>query len=259
MLEDFIVQSNQAQSGEDLFNLFEQQVKNYGYDRVIYCLLTDHLSLGLNAQHGVFSTYPNDWLEHYKNNAYHRTDPVLRKGYTAASPFLWEDVSNDPQLSTDAKKVMNEAQDAKLYNGIGIPIRGSFFEIAGFGIASSEKNVDANANTLCILHFMSLQFYTVINSLISKIEQNKPVKLTKREQDILLWATEGKSDSVIADILGIRHSTVRFHFKNIFAKLQVNERTLAVVKAIRLGLIIPQTVRTPLNLDSYQTDKNLTI
>jgi DNA-binding CsgD family transcriptional regulator len=44
---------------------------------------------------------------------------------------------------------------------------------------------------------------------------------------------------VIADILMIKHSTVRFHIKNIFHKLEVNERTLAVVKAIKLGLITP--------------------
>ena len=132
MLEDFIVQSNQAQSCEDVFDLFEQHLKDYGYDQVVYCLLTDHLSLGLDAQYGIFSTYPNNWLEHYQNNEYHLTDPVFRKGYTAAAPFLWADLSKDPHLSSEAKKVMNEAEDAKLFNGIGIPIRGSFFETAGF-------------------------------------------------------------------------------------------------------------------------------
>ena len=245
MLEDFIVQSNQAQSCEDVFGLFKQHLNGHGYDQIVYSLLTDHLSLGLNAQHGIFSTYPNDWLEHYQTQEYHLTDPVFRKGYTASAPFLWADLSKTPELSAEAQKVMNEAQDAKLYNGIGIPIRGTFFETAGFGIASTEKDIETNANTLCVLHFLSMQFHTVVTSHLSKIEKDKLVKLTKREQDILLWAAEGKSDSIIAEILGIRHPTVRFHFKNIFEKLEANERTLAVVKAIRLGLIVPQTVRTP--------------
>ena len=65
------------------------------------------------------------------------------------------------------------------------------------------------------------------------------VHLTEREREILSWAAEGKSDAVIADIIGISHATIRFHLNNIFRKLQANERTLATVKAIRLGLIFP--------------------
>ncbi|MGA9267681.1 MAG: helix-turn-helix transcriptional regulator, partial [Rhodomicrobium sp.] len=59
---------------------------------------------------------------------------------------------------------------------------------------------------------------------------------------ILLWAAEGKSDSVIAEILGVSHATIRFHMNNIFKKLDANERTLATVKAIRQGLILPSYV-----------------
>ena len=42
-----------------------------------------------------------------------------------------------------------------------------------------------------------------------------------REEEILLWASEGKSDEDIADILTINVNTVRFHWKNIFEKLMI--------------------------------------
>ena len=58
----------------------------------------------------------------------------------------------------------------------------------------------------------------------------------------MLWAAEGKSDAVIAEIIGISHATIRFHMNNIFRKLQANERTLATVKAIRQGLILPTCI-----------------
>ena len=57
-----------------------------------------------------------------------------------------------------------------------------------------------------------------------------------------MWAAEGKSNSVIAEILGVSHATIRFHMNNIFKKLDANERTLATVKAIRQGLILPSYV-----------------
>jgi DNA-binding CsgD family transcriptional regulator len=68
------------------------------------------------------------------------------------------------------------------------------------------------------------------------------VRLSAREKEILLWAAEGKSDAVIAEIIGVTHATIRFHMNNIFKKLQANERTLATVKAIRLGLILPSCI-----------------
>jgi DNA-binding CsgD family transcriptional regulator len=74
---------------------------------------------------------------------------------------------------------------------------------------------------------------------LSGIDTAKDVHLTSREKEILSWAAEGKSDSVIADIIGVSHSTIRFHMNNIFRKLNANERTLATVKAIRQGLILP--------------------
>ncbi|HEX2580389.1 MAG TPA: LuxR C-terminal-related transcriptional regulator [Dongiaceae bacterium] len=40
-------------------------------------------------------------------------------------------------------------------------------------------------------------------------------------------------------ILGISENTVKFHIKNASRKLGANSRVLAIVKAIRLGYIIP--------------------
>ena len=69
--------------------------------------------------------------------------------------------------------------------------------------------------------------------------------MTGREHDILCWAAEGKSNDEIGLILGISINTVRFHWKNIFDKLDANGRMYAVTKAIRLGLITPRLVHVP--------------
>ena len=42
--------------------------------------------------------------------------------------------------------------------------------------------------------------------------------------------------------MALSHATIRFHMNNIFRKVQANERTLATVKAIRLGLILPSCI-----------------
>ncbi|MEP3475193.1 MAG: LuxR C-terminal-related transcriptional regulator [Hyphomicrobiales bacterium] len=70
-----------------------------------------------------------------------------------------------------------------------------------------------------------------------KTNINTIIELTPREKEVLLWIAAGKSNSIIAELLGISTSTVNYHVKQIFRKLEVYERTLAVVKAIRLGII----------------------
>lgn len=57
--------------------------------------------------------------------------------------------------------------------------------------------------------------------------------LSQREQEVLQALTEGLTDKAIADKLFISIPTVRFHLKNIYAKLHVNSRSEAVVKAMR--------------------------
>jgi DNA-binding CsgD family transcriptional regulator len=53
---------------------------------------------------------------------------------------------------------------------------------------------------------------------------------------VLKSLTEGKSDKAIADALFISIPTVRFHLKNIYAKLHVNSRAEAVIKAMQQNI-----------------------
>ncbi|NIR51695.1 response regulator transcription factor [candidate division KSB1 bacterium] len=66
-----------------------------------------------------------------------------------------------------------------------------------------------------------------------KKETKYTAKLSERELEVLKALTEGLTDKAIADKLFISIPTVRFHLKNIYAKLHVNSRSEAVVKAMQ--------------------------
>lgn len=53
--------------------------------------------------------------------------------------------------------------------------------------------------------------------------------LTERELKILEILSQGKSNKEIADSLGISENTVEQHLKNIYEKLNVQNRTEAAV------------------------------
>ncbi|MDB5513592.1 MAG: Two component transcriptional regulator, LuxR family [Tardiphaga sp.] len=62
-------------------------------------------------------------------------------------------------------------------------------------------------------------------------------KLTPREIDILWGIAKGFSYADIADHLGLSRQTVPGHIKNIYRKLEVNNRGEAVFEALQQGLI----------------------
>jgi DNA-binding NarL/FixJ family response regulator len=61
--------------------------------------------------------------------------------------------------------------------------------------------------------------------------------LTPREETILQLLTEGLTNAGIADRLGLSEGTVKNYVSEILSKLHANDRTHAVVLAIRHGLI----------------------
>jgi DNA-binding CsgD family transcriptional regulator/PAS domain-containing protein len=64
-----------------------------------------------------------------------------------------------------------------------------------------------------------------------------PPRLTPRELQILQLAALGNAAPQIAESLLISVSTVKTHMENIYAKLEVSDRTAAVATALRLGVI----------------------
>ncbi|MDD3927228.1 MAG: response regulator transcription factor [bacterium] len=62
-------------------------------------------------------------------------------------------------------------------------------------------------------------------------------ELTAREIEILQAIADGHGNKDVASSLFISEKTVKNHLSNIFRKLQVNDRTQAVLLALRRGLI----------------------
>jgi DNA-binding NarL/FixJ family response regulator len=62
-------------------------------------------------------------------------------------------------------------------------------------------------------------------------------KLTDRELEVLRLIRDGRRNRQIASELKIAEATVNFHLKNISQKLHANDRTHAVMIALRRGLL----------------------
>ena len=77
----------------------------------------------------------------------------------------------------------------------------------------------------------------IARRVMSYFREQKPSSeissLSAREREVLEALIEGHSYKAIADKLFLSIHTVRFHLQNIYAKLHVNTRSEAVVKALK--------------------------
>lgn len=241
-LETYIESINTSKTPVEAFERYCKIMKKFGYDRVVYSLMTDHPSLGLPRQHGLVSSYPQHWVDYYNQAKYMDHDPIAQELIKTLKPFFWDDLMQDKEISDFSVQVMNEAGESGLHNGLAFSMPGKYGEITAFGLARTDRETTQTKDysLLASLHLLSVYFHETFRQMH---RAEKKIELNNREIEILQWASEGKSDDVISDILNISQNTVRFHWKNIFTKLDANGRVFAVTKALRMELIEPLLIR----------------
>ncbi|MFI0235163.1 response regulator [Streptomyces sp. NPDC016845] len=79
----------------------------------------------------------------------------------------------------------------------------------------------------------------VAQKLVAKMRRPVQAALTAREVDVLRAVADGLSNADIGRRLVIGEATVKTHLLRVFAKLDVSDRTRAVVVAMERGLLAP--------------------
>ncbi|MBY8821785.1 LuxR C-terminal-related transcriptional regulator [Sphingomonas colocasiae] len=83
-----------------------------------------------------------------------------------------------------------------------------------------------------------VDFASNIVARLARVNEDRgEAGLSLREREVLEELAQGRSNKEIARLLDMTEHTVKFHLKNLFAKLDVARRTQAVARARELGLI----------------------
>lgn len=77
----------------------------------------------------------------------------------------------------------------------------------------------------------------IMSRMREKTQDNPHDQLTNREIEILMLIAKGKTNQEIADELFIAVKTVKVHVSNILGKLDVQDRTQAVIYAFQHNLV----------------------
>lgn len=184
------------------------------------------------VSHGV----PEAWLDEYRRKKLHLVDPIPMIAAVTSRPFRWSDTPRLAKLSAEAQDFMDLLEAANIGDGLAMQVYGpnmrNAFVALGFGGTDPELTRDQIAELQC-----GIQFSHVCYCRLTERRLRLSATLSPREAEVLEWMARGKSNAVIADILGISRHTVDTLTRRIYEKLKVNDRTTAVIRGLRDGLV----------------------
>ncbi|HVP83125.1 MAG TPA: autoinducer binding domain-containing protein [Rhizomicrobium sp.] len=207
---------------------FGQSVSQFGFDKFSFV----H-ALGPNRSYITpemkFGHQHDRWYRRYAERRYYHDDPSLKRLLSSPTPFAWSDMPLST-LTKPEQRVRLAAAETGAVNGFVVPVEGPERELYVVRMTSPEKTFDPQARQT--LYTLGLLYSSIgLNKFRTDKQPLRLSPLTFREAECLRWASEGKSDWDISEILGISQHTVHEHLERSKAKLKARTRTQAAVHA----------------------------
>lgn len=227
-------QIERAGSAGALWGLMVRYFRDSGFDAGAY-ILFDRVHLG-DAVAILDYGFPPEIMATYAALGYGRYDAVLRVAMATGRPISRSALGKPFKLSRQETWHRNSMQRLGVEELIGLPLFGPHGRDALAVLAHPHSPRAIEQAHLTELH-MAAQAAHLRGFTLQPTVPPEPDGLSLREIEILRLIAQGKSNGVIAEILGISAGTVDTYVRRIFEKMQVTDRTSAAVKGVSMGLI----------------------
>ncbi|MBB4640141.1 helix-turn-helix transcriptional regulator [Rhizorhapis suberifaciens] len=163
-------------------------------------------------------------------------DPIRLHAMTATQPFKWLDIPRLRTLSPKEEAFLENVFSYSPAGGVAIPVFGPNGRNGYVAIGFPEELRDIPQDLLTEFQVIA-QFAHQRFCEFAAHQVTSGAALSRREKEVLHWVARGKSNGVIADIIGISANTVDTHLRRIYMKLQVSDRVSAALAGIGHGYI----------------------
>ena len=178
--------------------------------------------------------FPKNLAIRYEEEDLIKVDPSIRFVMSGTKPYWWDGIEYPARLKPTEKAFLESIILEDVGEVLMVPVFGpngrNGFVALGFGQMRPQTSED---NLIQIQTCCQMAHQQYCDLLLSGLPQK--AKLSARENEIMSWVAQGKSNGVIADIIGITESTVVTYLERAFVKLGVNSRVTAALRAVSLG------------------------
>ena len=177
---------------------------------------------------------PKTWERQYRARL-HRVDPLPGLSLDRSGAFRWPEDVDPSKMSERQRRYMEIAGQYGLLQGLGAACYGPHGR-SGFLAGAWTSQEPADDLTLQRFQTAAQVSFRRYCQIVRK--DDAVPALSNRELDVMTWMCAGKSNPVIAQLLGISRSSVDVYVRRIFQKLDVSDRTAACLRAFSLGLTV---------------------
>jgi DNA-binding CsgD family transcriptional regulator len=215
----------------DVFRFLKTVAERYRMRAFLVSRMPDATSQTLQSL-SIISSWPADLLTRHDQQGRVGTNPIAVRLRSTTIPF-----------TLDLDSLRNEGGWADLVELL-TPYHMQRLAIFPVSDPEGERGVVSlygdrapmTAQEMLELTMLSIQVYERLYQL-GRREAKAGEDLTEREIDCLTWTAAGKTSSEISEIVGLSEHTVNHYLNRATRKLNTVNRTQAVAKAIRTGII----------------------
>ncbi|MBI1891811.1 MAG: hypothetical protein HYS18_14275 [Burkholderiales bacterium] len=243
---DIIVQCAKVNEVSDFSLIAEGSLRDVMPHEMMICGIGGVSKQGNFVRKFLSFDCPIEAYEYYEamlNSDGRVNSPLMQKWRDTQEPVYFQSGRDEATFPEDWVTVFNRYN---MRNTIGhgvLDLTGTFSSYFIFCRLPGEVGPEQ----AFLLKLLTPHLHLALTRAISSVEEfhgvtgkatlKKP--LSDRQQDILYWLHEGKTNWEIAKILNLSELNVKYHIDQIFVKLDVRSRVHAVAKAHELNLIRP--------------------
>ncbi|MGG7516434.1 LuxR family transcriptional regulator [Allorhizobium undicola] len=233
-VEGFLKELTLSRTQFDVFRLMKRVTEHYEARHFMVLNMPPADSRMLSAS-SVITNWPAEVLNEYDQYELLATSPIFQRLRAVSIPQIF-----DVNLAARERDSKSAELARSLFTRFHM-LRGACFPVTD---AAGNRGIvtwcgDMEAFTLMevmALHFLAAHIFNRLAE-IRDMDARVVETLTDRELACLNWTAAGKTSIEISEIMGLSEHTINHYLNRATRKLDTVNRTQAVAKALRLGLI----------------------
>lgn len=187
------------------------------------------------VSHVLLDNWPKEWSRRYFSHGYLYRDPAIRLVQQGRSHFHWNEIGDLCSICPVGRRVINEASEFHLRQGLTFSF--PMLKASPFGFSIAAEKLELDDSDHFTLQFIAAYGLGCAITLAGGQIGGRTVHLSQRQREVVAWASEGLTVDEVAARMNISVHTVDMHLRGARARLGVANTVQAVAEALRLGLI----------------------
>lgn len=218
----------------DIFRFMKRLTENWGM-RAFMVMEIPAQTFGELGDHTIITNWPSELLSIYDQEGCLRRSNVVRELQRTNLPFLVDlDFMVRGHEQAWQQTITGHFKRFSFEHGIWTPVQDAIGNRGAVGM--SGMHADFNERDLATFFYIANAVYGRLN-FVKNLDARVVELLSDREIDCLNWTASGKTSAEIAEIMQLSEHTVNHYLNRATKKLDTVNRTQAVAKALRIGII----------------------